>query len=482
MLEQHHTLGGLTQTFNREGYTFNTGVHYIGDVGPHGQSGHILNWLADGGIEMASMGPVYDVVHMPGGFQVAFSRPEAALKLDLKEKFPDAAVEIERFFAALTDAQQAAQSVYAMRAMPEALAHVYHFWRGRAIQRWSGRTTQQVLQELITDERLRGVLAAQCGDYGGPPSESSFAMHATVMRHYLDGAYYPVGGAGVFAQQLGAVIKRHGGEIHTRALAQELTMAGDKVTGVRLGDGRVFEAPRVVSDIGALNTVSQLLPPAWRDSAWAREVLAFKPSVAHLGVYLGFEGDIKARGADTSNHWIYEGWEPGEELWTGAADQALAPGMFVAFPSLKDPQHDAGPTLRHTAEIVVLTRGEAFSQWAGSRFGHRPEDYASMKQFVLDRLVAQFLKHFPALRECLRFSDLSTPLTTAHFTHARDGATYGLETTPRRFLSSALNAKTPVAGLYLAGQDVASPGVVGAMMGGILAAASIEPKLFRLLA
>jgi all-trans-retinol 13,14-reductase len=40
-----------------------------------------------------------------------------------------------------------------------------------------------------------------------------------------------------------------------------------------------------------------------------------------------------------------------------------------------------------------------------------------------------------------------------------------------------LHVKTPVPGLLLAGQDVCAPGVMGAMMGGVLAATAIEPRV-----
>jgi phytoene dehydrogenase-like protein len=63
-----------------------------------------------------------------------------------------------------------------------------------------------------------------------------------------------------------------------------------------------------------------------------------------------------------------------------------------------------------------------------------------------------------------------------------NGGIYGLEASPRRFLSTALRAKTPVAGLYLTGQDVGTAGIAGAMMGGMLSAASLEPKLFSRIA
>jgi all-trans-retinol 13,14-reductase len=37
--------------------------------------------------------------------------------------------------------------------------------------------------------------------------------------------------------------------------------------------------------------------------------------------------------------------------------------------------------------------------------------------------------------------------------------------------------RTPIHGLYLAGQDAATTGVTGAMMGGVLAAAALEPRV-----
>jgi all-trans-retinol 13,14-reductase len=57
---------------------------------------------------------------------------------------------------------------------------------------------------------------------------------------------------------------------------------------------------------------------------------------------------------------------------------------------------------------------------------------------------------------------------------------YGLQTTPQRFLAQGLRPRTPIRGLFLAGQDVATPGVMGAAMGGMMAAASIEPALWKL--
>lgn len=478
VLEQHHALGGMTQTFVRDGFSFNVGVHYLGDMGPDGHAGKLLHWLADGGIKMAPAGPVYDIARFPGDFEFPFSRPEASLVQTLRERFPHSQHEIDRFLIALIEAEQAGQAVIALRAMPEPLAGAYRFWKHRVIQRWCTRTTKSVLDELISDPKLRAVLSTQWGDYGGPPSESCFAMHAIVMRHYMGGSHFPIGGAAVFAQALGEVIRSHGGSLHTNARVTEFVVKDGGVTGVRLSDRREVVGERVVSDIGARNTVDMLFHESTIDGGWVHDVRTFNPSVAHIGVYIGLEGDIAARGASSANYWLYETWTPGEVRWTDPFEQSVAPGMYVSFPSLKDPSHVAGASQRHTAEIVVLADSDLFRQWENSRLGKRPDDYLALKEVIRKQLMHQFTGHFPGLTECVRFSEISTPLSTAHFTGAMHGATYGLETSVRRFMSSALNAKTPIPGLYLAGQDVGTPGVVGSMMGGMLAAAAIEPRLF----
>jgi all-trans-retinol 13,14-reductase len=81
----------------------------------------------------------------------------------------------------------------------------------------------------------------------------------------------------------------------------------------------------------------------------------------------------------------------------------------------------------------------------------------------------------------VRLCEASTPITVAEYTGAEHGAMYGLATTPQRFLTAALRPRTPIGGLLLAGQDACMPGVTGAMFGGLMAAAHLEPRLWSLL-
>ena len=478
VLEQHHLAGGLTQTFSRDGWTWDVGVHYVGQGGAREMAGRLLGWLSDGAIRMAPLQSVYDTLHFPDDVIVPFTSSRTGFVRGLSQAFPGSDRELEAFLHALDAAQHAADTLFRVRALPRPLGKLLLLLKHRGLARWVNRTTTDVVGEIISNPRLRAALTATWGDHGGKPSEASFAVHAMVMLHYLEGAYYPVGGARAYAAGMIPVIERAGGRVQLNAEVAAVLFDGGRVSGVRLADGTVCRASHVISDAGAQNTVG-LLPPEQGQSAWAREIMSFRPALSYLCLYLGFEGDIAAAGANQSNHWFHESWDSEAVIWADPSRQPVAPGLFVSFASLKDPAHDAGPAQRHTGEVIAWTSWQSFQRWASSTYGNRTPDYQAFKREIAARMLAQFGRYFPRLLPLVRYQELSTPLTTAHFTHAREGAAYGLEVTPRRLLSPALQPKTPIPGLYLAGQDAVSPGTTPSLMGGLLAAAAIHPTIFR---
>ena len=478
LLEQAQSIGGLTHAFSRDGFSWDVGLHYCGSFGHDQFAGRILDWLSGGTIEFRSVGTVYDTLHFPDGFEISVGRPAAAYKMELKDLFPGNAAEIDAYFEALLAAEKAGHIVGAERAMPEPFRTAHHLWHKRKIQHWCSRTTGEVIAELISDPKLAAVLSAQWGTYGGKPNEASFAFHATVMGHYLEGAAYPVGGAAVIAKGLIPVIEAAGGSARAATPVSEILFEDGKAMGVSTSFGEEINAPSIVSAIGAGETVKHLLPGAIREQHWAREIATFEPSLCHFQVFLGFEGDIARNGATRSNYWFYESWDTNSTIWT-AADGGPIPMMFISFPSLKDPAHDPGPSSKHTGEILVFSDWSSVAEFATGGAKARADEWAAFKRGIESKMMEFFTKKFPALAPLVVHHELGTPLATVSFTGHEKGGFYGVETTPRRMLSDALNARTPVPGLFLSGQDVMSPGIAGALMGGMLGAAAIDPRIFR---
>ncbi|MEM6929201.1 MAG: NAD(P)/FAD-dependent oxidoreductase [Myxococcota bacterium] len=476
LLEQASQLGGLTHTFSREGFTWDVGLHYCGTFRRDQSAGRVLEWLSDGAVEFQSVGTVYDTLHFPDGFELAVGRPVEAFKMELEDRFPGHAAEVDAYFEAVESGEAALRLVTSERSMPEPFRSAHRWWNQGKIQRWAGRTTSEVIAELISDPKLAAVLTAQWGTFGGVPDTASFGIHATIMGHYLDGAGYPVGGASAIAEGLVPVIEAAGGDARASTSVSEILFEDGAAVGVRTSSGEEFRAPVVVSAIGAGETVKRLLPAQVRDQEWAVEIGGLNPSICHFEIYLGFEGDIAKHGGTRTNHWFYESWDTGRGLWTDL--ERPIPMCFASFPSLKDELHDPGPSLKHTGQFMVLADWTSVADFAGGGARERPEEWAAFKEGMEARMMAYYAKKFPALMPLVTYHELATPLATARFTAHEKGGFYGLETTPRRLLSEALSPRTPVPGLFLSGQDVVTPGIAGSFWGGMLCAAAIEPRVF----
>lgn len=478
LLEQAHKIGGLTHTFTRNGFRWDVGLHYCGLFGPDQFAGRTLDWLSGGAIKFSSVGTIYDTLHFPDGFEVPVSRPVEAYKAELNERFPDSAAEIDAYFEALESAEEAIHMVGAERAMPEPIRAAHFWWNRRKIKRWCGRTTKEVIDSLITDPKLAAVLSSQWGTYGGNPEEASFAFHALITGHYLNGARYPDGGAASIAKGLVPVIEAAGGAARAATAVAEILIEDGKAVGVRTADDEEIRARVIVSAIGAGETVRRLLPDSIRQQDWAKEISTFKPSICHFDLFLGFEGDIERAGATRSNHWFYNSWDVSNAIWSGGKDEPI-PMIFVSFGSLKDAAHDPGPAQRYTGDVLVWTDWSAVSAFADGGADEQPEEWAAFKQRVEDQIMQRFAQEFPDLAPLVAYCELGTPLATAEFTGHAKGGFYGVETTPRRLLTDALKARTPVPGLFLSGQDVMSPGIAGALSGGMFGAGAVDPRVLQ---
>lgn len=475
VLEQHHTPGGQTQAFRRMGWEFATGVHYIAGVGPDpgrdGQFGRLLDWLTDGALQFAPCANPYDIVRLPS-VQFGIAHPEAAYKAALHERFAPQAGAIDGWFEACEEARRSAFTLFSMHAMPAFLATAVRLLGGAQATHWANRRVADELAR-IDDPLLCAVLGARWGDYGAPPDQAPFLEHALVTGAYNGGAYYPVGGPAQFAQTLRVPIEAVGGELRTGADVRSIVLRDGRAAGVIVdqgGEPHREDAACIISDIGVANTVACLEGTA--AAVWQDTVSALLPGVSFVALYIGLEGDLAAAGMDSANHWIYESLDIGR-LWRSPADED-APGLFVSFPSLKDPSWQGPPT----AEVVAIVDPAVFAPWMDAPDGPRGDDYLAFKDWIGERLLAQFKRHFPALAPMVRFHELATPLTQRRYARSPGGAMYGLEMSGARLTSPALHVRTPMPGLLLAGQDVFGPGVPAAFMSGMMAAATLEPALW----
>jgi len=478
VLERHYVAGGFTHAFHRPGFDWDVGLHYIGQVqDPRSTVRNAFDHLTGGGVEWTAMPDVYDRVVIDGR-TFDFAAGMERFRDDLKRYFPRDARAIDNYIGAVRAANRLSGFFYAEKVMPAPAAAVAGWLLRAPYMRWARRTTLEVLENLTTNRELIGVLTAQWGDYGLPPSESSFAIHATIAEHYFDGASYPVGGASTIAAAIVPQIERAGGAVVTSAEVAEILLSGDRATGVRMADGREFSAGMVISDAGATNTFNRLLlGDAAGVEALRAELRALPPSTAHLSLYVGLDATAEALGLTGTNLWIYPGYDHDENVRRFAADYtAPFPAVYISFPSAKDPDFARRHPGKSTIEAITMLPFDAFARWSSARWKHRSLEYEQLKQQFTARLLEELQRQVPQVAGHIEHAELSTPVTTRHFMNYERGEIYGIAATPARYALRALGARTPIRNLYLTGQDVASLGVVGALYGGVISASAALGK------
>lgn len=476
VLERHYTAGGFTHVFRRPDYEWDVGVHYIGRVNKPGVDLRpIFDYLTEGRLGWCPMPDVYDRIRI-GQTTYEFPTGTERFREQMKRYFPGEARAIDRYLAAVHASVAAMGAYFAEKAVPRPIARLVGGLMRRRFLRYSDRTTSDVLNQLTSNRELIAVLTGQWGDYGLPPAQSSFAVHATIAHHYLEGAAYPVGGASEIAASIAPLIERAGGEIVVSAEVKEILVdSRGRATGVGMADGREIHSGIVISDAGAYNTFAQLLPASGgAHQKILSEIRTIPPSMSHLCLYVGLRRSESEPEFDASNLWVYNDADHDANVARFAENpDARFPALFISFPSAKDPTFARRYPRRSTIEIVAPIAYGPFERWAETRWKKRGADYDALKQQFAARLLDELNRQVPTTRGKVDYSELSTPLSTRHFANYPHGEIYGLSALPARFRLRDLGSYTPIANLYLTGQDVGVLGVTGALAGGAIAASAI---------
>mgnify|MGYP003979730909 FL=1 len=476
VLERHYTAGGFTHVFKRRGYEWDVGIHYIGEVqNPNTAIRKMFDYVSNNQLEWADMGEVYDKIII-GDKTYDFVKGVENFKAQMIEYFPNESKAIQEYINLVFDSNKNMKKFYLEKTLPNFISAFLGFFLKRKYLKYSSKTTYQVISSLTDNKELIKVLTGQYGDYGLPPKQSSFAMHASVAKHYFNGGSFPIGGSSKIASTIDKVIESSKGTILVHAEVDQIIIEDNVAKGVVMYDGKKFYSDLIISGTGVFHTYQKLINEKVRlKHGFEKNLTQVSPSVAHGCLYIGLNRTSEDLKLPKFNLWIY----PKDIDHDTAVSNYLKdndsefPLVYISFASSKDPSWQSRYPNKSTIDVITLLPYERFSKWEGTKWMKRGDDYNNLKEKITNRLLDHLFNQLPHLKGKIDCHELSSPLTTKNFVNYNKGELYGIDHTPTRFSQKFLRPKMPIKGLYLTGQDIVSAGVGGAMFSGFITATAI---------
>lgn len=482
VLERHFKLGGYTHTFDRNGYRWDVGLHYVGNLHPGSELRNLMDRISGGNLQWKQMPEYFDHFDYPD-FVFPVPSNQKQFQRDLIRMFPDEEAAIRKHFSDVKNANTWMKTKVSEPMLSGVLKPLMQLGSSRN-EKLALSCTKDYLDQNFKSEKLKALVTSQWLDYGVPPSKSAFLMHAVVVQHYFDGAFYPVGGSKAIADSIVPIIKHHGGECLTDHRVTEIIVENETAKGVRVvqnkgqsSEEKEYFAPVIVSDAGIAITFNELLAKTKFHRPLPHTLS--EDTMSAVTLYLGLKKCPSSLGFDGRNHWIFQGYNHDFDPHNSTSLMDGHPHIsYLSFPSMKgDPTNQLSK--KHTAEIIVPVSFKAFEKWSETNWKHRGDEYEALKQHISKVLIDTVDKRYPGFAELVDYSELSTPLTNRDFTGHKFGALYGIPATVETFRAKTWDPHTEVRNLYLTGTDVVTLGIAGAAFGGLVTASHLYGGMSR---
>jgi phytoene desaturase len=428
--ERSPVAGGKLGVYERDGFRFDTGPSLL-------TLPQVFAEL-DLDLELRPLDPVVRHVFPDGVTLDSTSDPPVFGERITAALGADAAADWARFWRRAERIWTASwRSVLRRPVRPATLAALS--WRVSTLAAVApGRSLRALGRQYLRDRRLQVMLDRYATYTGSDPRRAPAALAAIPYAELAFGGWYLPGGLGGLGSALVERCRALGVPVELNSPVAGIVVAGSRVSGVRLGTGRVVPADVVVSNVDALTTYRDLLPDPARlrrlaDRSLAGFVLLLgvrgtTPGLAHHTVFFPRNYDAEFDAVFGS---------PGRR-----ARPASDPAVFVT--RAVDPAvHPPGTE----AWFVLVNAPRDGTAWSAVDW-RRP----GLAEAYRDRVLAVLAARGLDVRDRLMFAEVRTPRDLADATGAPGGAIYG---TASGLLRPA--NRGPVDGLWLVGGS-AHPG------------------------
>ena len=471
VLEQHYVPGGWSHSFTLNGQRFSPGVHYVGLIGEGQSTNELYRGLgvANDMVFFRMNIKAYEhcligneIIDLPSGIE--------NLKEVLSQRFPKEEKNIREYLSLVQKVSDELQLIPKLKGFWQNITVPF---RTKHFGKFAFFSLKRVVNWHVKDDLLKATLNIQCGDHGLPAYRACFPVHCSVMNHYFDGGYYPMGGGGGIIKAMTNAVKRHGGEVRVKQNVKKIIIEDSKATSVQLADGQIIKAKTIVSNADPSITYLNLVGREHLSKGLVKKLDKTKYSVTSLILFLTLEMDVTQFGIDSGNIWMMKD-EDGDQNFKDLMQNNIAegdcfPAVFISCTTLKDPVSFNGRY--HNFEVVTYVDYDNLQDFGKEDYHN--SDYLEFKEKVIKKLLNNIEKVIPGAKQHVVQAELGTPKTNEFYINSTKGNVYGTEKKLNQVGPFSYKNKSEISNLFLCGASTLSHGVGGATHSGVMAASMI---------
>ncbi len=440
VVEKNAQPGGLLRSYSRDGIECAVGVHYLGSL----DKGQILRTFFDylgvtEAIPVTRMGRegIIDryIFESSASYPSTFDLPPGIDRYEenLTAAFPQDSRAISKIIAPIRTAARQLHGLDFLYAGDSGFSLPEQF-----------EPMGKTLNALRCSPRLRSVLAIPSCWIGVPLHDCPAYYHNMALASYLSSSWRLARNGREMADVFAARLRQLGGKIITGARVERIHVQSRVVKGLQLHSGENIPGTVV---IGAIHpkVVLQMLAPGDVKPSYRQRISTLQDTHGIFSVHVRIDGESHPE-------------IPYNIFKVDTDGQGKVPDL--RYYQIRESERKGSNLL----SILTSGRDNMWAPWLLSTSGRRGNDYLQAKRRLAEELIREAEEHFGTFTGA-SILDTSTPLTMRDWVNSPGGSAYGVLRSSSRMLATALLNRTAVQGLYLAGQNVVAPGIIGTIMG-----------------
>lgn len=426
VLEANSKIGGCCGSTEINGYTLNDGAQYL--IYPK-----LLDMVfSQLGSDRSEILPLRRVTtsqtsHLPNGTSVTI---DSNLNVSIEHgevDIPAAQHELAQMLRKwspvdeiLTDEETMLNPLRVWKIISKVWKHIPKF----------SRTLEGELKANFSDPIIRSAMAAQLLYAGAPLNRLPSVSIVALVNALTVGMALPEGGMGKIPEALAYTLKQHGGEILLDARVKNIRITNGQTRGIQAEGHGFIGGDFVVSTVNAMTTYQYLLDGKDQPRALARKAKNTPLSTSTFCVQLGLANKL-----DTKSH-IHHISPMMEDLDRYILpDKDMADWGYYSIPTVIAPElAPAGGSIIEFAPII--RQNDPIETWDDERINKLEEE-------SIDWLRSRHKMDISVKR-------IRSPREFEKQLNLYHGAIYGVSAA--KGLTGLFPHKTPIEGLYLAGQ------------------------------